>query len=279
MLTSLTDCVTLNNGVKMPWFGLVVFQASNDDARQAVLWAVQAGYRAIDTAAIYGNEKGVGDAIEQCGVDRKELFITSKVWNSMQGYDTTMQAFETTMADLKLDYLDLYLIHWPLPKNEKYVETWKAMEKLYHDGRIRAIGISNFYEPWIQRILDECEVVPAINQMEFHPHLQRPALREFCQKAGIVYEAYSPLAQGAIFQDEALIAMAKKYNKSVAQLVLRFEMQLGVVVIPKSVHQDRIISNAQVFDFEISPEDMETLKGLDQNKIICGQDPNEFYVV
>ncbi len=273
---TIKDCVTLNNGVKMPLLGLGVYLADNDNVVESVKWAVNAGYRHIDTAAIYENEKGVGRAIAECGVKREELFVTSKVWNSMQGYDTTLAAFDTTMDDLGLEYLDLYLIHWPMPRIDKYIDTYKALEKLYKDKRVRAIGISNFYEPWIKRVLDECEVVPAVNQVEFHPYIQHKELREYCKSKNIAFESYSTLARGAVMKDETLIQIAEKYGKSVAQLVLRFALQLDIIVIPKSVHEDRIISNADVFDFEISAEDMKTIEGLDRNEIICGADPHTF---
>ncbi len=276
MIKSIKDTVKLNNGVEMPYFGLGVFLAQDEETQICVKDAIQAGYRSIDTAAIYGNECGVGRGVKDGGVSREELFITSKVWNSMQGYDNTLKAFDESMKKLDLEYLDLYLIHWPLPRLDNYIDTWKAMEKLYKEKRIRAIGVSNFFAPWIDRIIDECEVVPAVNQVEFHPYLQRPELFAYCKEKGIVYESYSTLMRGGIFKDETITALAAKYKKNAAQLVLRFAIQLGVVVIPKSVHKDRIISNADIFDFEISDDDMKKIIALDKNQIICGEDPVTF---
>ncbi len=276
MINSIKDTLTLNNGVQMPYFGLGVYLAEGAETASCVVDAVDAGYRLIDTATIYENERGVGEGIKQCNVAREELFITSKVWNDMQGYDNTLKAFENSLKELDLEYLDLYLIHWPVPNKDKYVDTWKAMERLYKEKRIRAIGISNFYEPWIKRIIDECEVVPAVNQMEFHPYLQRPELRQYCKQNEIAYQGNSPLVRGAVFKDAQLLELAQKYNKNVAQLVLKFAVQMEVLVIPKSVHKDRIISNADIFDFEISAEDMQKIVSLDRNELICGPDPETF---
>ena len=279
MIKSINDYVKLNTGVKMPWLGLGVFQV--DDGQMvidAIKYAVAADYKSIDTASIYNNEKGVGTAVKECGVPREELFITSKLWNNAQGYESTLQAFETTMANLQLDYLDLYLIHWPLPKNRKYIDTWKAMEKLYKEGRVRAIGVSNFEEAWIQDIIDTCEIVPMVNQVECHPYLQQAELHAYCKANGVQLQAWAPLAQGKIFEDEALVKLAEKYGKSVAQFVIRWELQREIVTIPKSIHQERIISNADVFDFEISTEDMGLMKSFDQN-LRLGPHPADFYVI
>ena len=278
MLNSLKDCVKLNNGVEMPKLGLGVFKMeTGQEVIDAIKYAVDAGYKLIDTAAIYKNEDGVGTGIKECSVPREELFITSKVWNSEQGYDSTLKAFEKTMEDLQLTYLDLYLIHWPLPNNKNYVSTWKALEKLYKEGRIRAIGVSNFEPEWIEDILSECEVVPMVNQVECHPYLQQDELLEYCNSKGIVLQAWSPLAQGEILGDEKLAALAEKYGKTVAQFVIRWVLQRGITTIPKSIKQDRIISNADVYDFEISPEDMEAMKSFDIGKRV-GPDPSNFYV-
>ena len=279
MIRSLNDCAKLNNGVEMPWLGLGVFKVEDGQTViDAIKYAAHAGYKSIDTASIYNNEKGVGTAIKECGVPREELFITSKLWNNAQGYDKTLKAFEVTMADLQLDYLDLYLIHWPLPKNKDYIATWKAMEKLYKEGRIRAIGVSNFEAEWIQDIIDECEVVPMVNQVECHPYFQQTKLHEYCKANGVQLQAWAGLAQGKIFGDEKLIKLAEKYGKSVAQFVIRWELQREIVVIPKSIKQDRIISNADVFDFEIDAQDMELMKRFDTN-VRIGPNPADFYVV
>lgn len=279
MIDSIQGTITLNNGVKMPMVGLGVFQVTDDqEVIDAIRYAVEAGYRSIDTAAAYNNEKAVGIGVKECGVDRKDLFITSKVWNKEQGYDKTMRAFDKTMQDLQLDYLDLYLIHWPLPKKNLYVETWKALEALYKEGRIRAIGISNFYQEWIERLLAECEIVPMVNQIEYHPYQQYPELVTYCQEKGIVVEAYAPMARGAVLKDERLTSIADKYGKTAVQLALRFALQNDVVIIPKSTHKDRIIANADIFDFNISDEDMEAIRQVNENKILCGEDPNTFYL-
>ena len=277
MIKSIGDCVKLNNGVEMPALGLGVFQVEDGQTViNSIKYAVDAGYRLIDTALIYNNEKGVGTGIKECGIAREKLFITSKLWNSSQGYDSTLAAFEITMSDLQLDYLDLYLIHWPLPKNKNYIATWKAMEKLHKDGRIRAIGLSNFEPEWIQDIIDECEVVPTVNQVECHPYFQQTKLHTYCKEKGIIMQAWGPLAQGKIFGDKELEKLAAKYGKTVAQFVIRWELQSGITTIPKSINQDRIVSNADVFDFEIDQNDMEAMKKFDTGTRI-GPDPHDFY--
>ena len=278
-LNSINDCVKLNNGVEMPSLGLGVFKV--DDGQTVIdttTYAVNVGYRLIDTASIYNNEKGVGTAIKQCGIPREKLFITSKLWNDSQGYDLTLKAFEKTMSDLQLTYLDLYLIHWPLPKNNTYIATWKALEALYQEGRIRAIGVSNFEPEWIQNIINECDIVPMVNQVEFHPYFQQKELREFCEANGVQIQAWAPLARGRIFEDETLIKLADKYGKSVAQFVIRWELQCKVATIPKSATRERMVSNADVFDFEIDEQDMKAMEGLNRNMRI-GPNPHDFYKV
>jgi diketogulonate reductase-like aldo/keto reductase len=264
----------LHNGVAMPYFGLGVFQVDDgDEVIQAVKDALSAGYIHIDTASLYGNERGVGQAVATSGIPRKEIFITSKVWNSNQGYDSTLRAFDTSMKLLGLDVLDLYLVHWPV--KGKYIETWKALERLYAEGLVRAIGVSNFLLHHLEDLLPHCTTVPMVNQMEFHPRLVQQKLIDFCSSQKIQYEAWSPLMQGKIFQIKELQVLASKYRKNVAQLVLRWNLQKGVVTIPKSVHRDRIISNAQIFDFEITAEDMQAIDDLDMHERV-GADPNNF---
>ncbi|WP_404802062.1 aldo/keto reductase [Bacillus tianshenii] len=274
LLNGLTSTTTLHNGVEMPWFGLGVFKVEEgQEVESSVKMAIQAGYRSIDTAAIYKNEDGVGKAIKEAGVPREELFITTKVWNADQGYESTLAAFDASMEKLGLEYLDLYLVHWPV--KGKYVDTWKALEKLYADGKVRAIGVSNFHIHHLQDILDVAEVKPMVNQVEYHPKLSQVGLLNFCKENGIQMEAWSPLMQGELLQNEVLMELAEKYNKSVAQIILRWDLQNGVVTIPKSVKEHRIKENADIFDFEITDEDMQKIHALNENKRV-GPDPDNF---
>lgn len=273
MANAITDCAVLNNGVSMPWLGLGVWKVKDgEDVKRAVRWALETGYRSVDTAAVYGNEAGVGEAIRESGVPREQVFVTSKVWNADQGYETTLRAFEESRKKLKLDYLDLYLVHWPV--KGKYKETWKALEKLYRDGYVRAIGVSNFQIHHLEDLLADSEVVPAVNQVEFHPLLTQQELRAFCRRQNIQLEAWSPLMQGNLDQP-LLTRLAEKYGKTPAQIVLRWDLQNGVVTIPKSVTEHRIRENADIFDFTLSAEDMEQISGLNQNKRF-GPDPDNF---
>jgi len=273
MAQPLLESTTLNNGVKLPWLGLGVWRVKEgDEVISSVKHAIQSGYRSIDTAAVYGNEEGVGQAIKESGVAREELFITTKVWNSDQGYESTLQAFETSRKKLGLEYIDLYLIHWPV--KGKYVETWKALEKLYKDGLVRAIGVSNHQIHHLQDIMEASEIVPAVNQVEFHPLLTQKELLGFCKDKGIQLEAWSPLMQGNL--DVPLLAeLADKYQKTPAQIVLRWDLQNGVVTIPKSITPHRIEENSKIFDFTLSAEDMEKIDALNQNKRF-GSDPDNF---
>jgi diketogulonate reductase-like aldo/keto reductase len=264
----------LHNGVEMPCLGLGVFKAQDgDEVVNAVQGAIDTGYRHIDTAAIYRNEKGVGKGIKNSGIDRKNIFLTSKVWNADQGYDSTIKALQTSLGKLGTDYLDLYLVHWPV--KGKYKETWRAMEKLYSEGKVRAIGVSNFMQHHLEDIIRDASIVPMVNQMEFHPSLIQNDLLNFCAENKIQYEAWSPLMRGDIFSFEELNKMAEKYGKTTAQLVLRWNLQKGVVTIPKSVRLERIQENADIFDFEISETDMLLIEKMDQNKRI-GPDPDNF---
>jgi diketogulonate reductase-like aldo/keto reductase len=276
MPTSLKDTTTLHNGVNMPWFGLGVYKVQEgEEVIQAVKAAIKNGYIGIDTAALYQNEAGVGQAIREAGVPREELFITTKVWNNDQGYDSTLKAFETSLDKLQLDYLDLYLIHWPGPDKNKYRETWKALEKLYKDGRVRAIGVSNFQIHHLEDLIAHSEIKPMVNQVELHPSFNQAALREFCKKEGIQIEAWAPLKQGQLFNDPSLIEIGQKYNKSVAQVILRWDIQNEVVIIPKSIKEERIVANADIFDFELSAEDMERINSLNKDERV-GPDPDTF---
>lgn len=264
---------SLSNGVQMPCLGLGVWKAHDgDEVISAVKHAVQTGYRSIDTAAAYGNEEGVGRAIKECGVPRKELFITTKVWNTNQGYDSTLQAFEESKKKLGLDYLDLFLIHWPV--KDKYKETWKALEKLYKEGQARAIGVCNFQVHHLQDLLQDSELTPMVNQVEFHPLLTQKELLSFCNEKNIQLEAWSPIMRGNL--DLPLLSeLSAKYKKTPAQIVLRWDLQHEVVTIPKSVTPQRIEENAAIFDFELSAEDMERIDGLNENKRL-GPDPDHF---
>jgi methylglyoxal/glyoxal reductase len=273
-MKNLQSTTTLHNGIEMPWFGLGVFKVKDgSEVINSVKAAIEAGYKSIDTAAIYGNEEGVGKAIAESNVPREELFITTKVWNSEQGYDSTLAAFDESMKKLGLEYLDLYLIHWPVPKQNKYKETWKALETLYKDGRVRAIGVSNFKEHHLKDLLEDCEVVPMVNQVEYHPRLTQTSLHEFCKQNRIQLEAWSPLMQGGLFEEPTLQEIARKYGKSTAQVILRWDLQNEVVTIPKSVKPHRIQENANIFDFELSSEDMEKIKSLNQDQRV-GSDPD-----
>jgi len=265
--------VTLNNGVTIPQLGFGVFQVPDDETTTAVAAALEAGYRSIDTAAVYGNEAGVGRALAESGLAREELFVTTKLWNADQGYDATLAAFDTSLDKLGLDHVDLYLIHWPTPARGLYVDTWRALEKLLADGRIRAAGVSNFQPGHLRRLREESPLVPAVNQIELHPGLQQSELRAVHAESGIATEAWSPLAQGALLDDELLTSLAGRHGKTPAQVVLRWHLQLGNVVIPKSVTPARIRQNIDVFDFELSAADMDAIAGLDRG-MRTGPDPD-----
>jgi diketogulonate reductase-like aldo/keto reductase len=269
--------LTFNNGVEIPQVGFGVFQVPPDEVIEPVRTAIEAGYRLIDTAAMYGNEEGVGKAIADSGVPRDELFITTKLANPDQGYDSTLQAFDTSMAKLGLDVLDLYLIHWPLPKRDRYVETWKAFEKLYADGRVRSIGVSNFQTNHLNRLFAETDVRPVVNQIELHPGLPQLELRAFHADNEMLTEAWSPIGQGqGLLEDPTLGAIAERMDRSPAQVVLRWHVQHGNVVIPKSVTPSRIRENFALFDFELSDTDMAALTDLSEPGRV-GPDPDTFH--
>ncbi|MEV6957864.1 aldo/keto reductase [Streptomyces sp. NPDC051207] len=275
-MSSKVPPIILNNGVEMPQLGYGVWQVPDDEAESAVVTALEAGYRSIDTAAIYGNEQGTGKAIAASGIAREELFVTTKLWNSEQGYDSTLRAFDASLDRLGLDYVDLYLIHWPLPSRDRYVDTYRAFEKLHADGRIRAIGVSNFLPEHLERLIGETSVVPAVNQIELHPHLQQRVAREYHAEHGIATEAWSPLGQGkGLLEVPAIVAIARKHDRTPAQVVLRWHLQLGNVVIPKSVTPSRIRENIAVFDFSLDDEDLAAISALNEDRRL-GPDPAEF---
>lgn len=271
--------VKLNNGVEMPQLGFGVFKVEEGaTVVEAVKKAIEVGYRSIDTAAIYKNETGVGQAIRESGVPREELFITSKVWNSDQGYESTLKAFDASLERLGLDYLDLYLVHWPTPKQDKYVETYKALEKLYADGKVRSIGVSNFKISHLERLFSETTVKPVVNQVELHPYHSQPELRKFCRENGIYVEAWGPLMQGGeALNNEVIAKIAEQHGKTPAQVILRWHLQSEIIAIPKSITPSRIEENFQVFDFELSGAEMEQIDALNENKH-QGPDPDDMNV-
>ncbi|MDD1501492.1 aldo/keto reductase [Lysinibacillus sp. CNPSo 3705] len=272
MATHITDSSVLNNGVKMPWLGLGVWKAREGNETLAVRSAIEAGYRSVDTATVYGNEEGVAEGIRQSGIDRDQLFITTKLWNADQGYETTLKAFDTSMKKLGLDTLDLYLVHWPV--KGKFVETWKAMEKLYREGFVRAIGVSNFQIHHLEELRQNSEITPVVNQVEYHPLLTQKELHAYCKERHIQLEAWSPLMQGNL-DHPLLIELGQKYGKSPAQIIIRWDLENQVVTIPKSITPERIRQNADVFDFSLSAEDIEKISALNQNKRF-GPDPDNF---
>ncbi|MFE4671267.1 aldo/keto reductase [Streptomyces sp. NPDC056721] len=277
-LVSKVPPIILNNGVEMPQLGFGVWQVPDAEAEKAVATALEAGYRSIDTAAIYGNEEGTGKAVAASGIAREKLFVTTKLWNADQGYDATLRAFDASLDKLGLDYLDLFLIHWPLPSKDSYVDTYKALEKIYADGRAKAIGVSNFLPEHLERLLGETSIIPAVNQIELHPHLQQRAAREFHAEQGITTEAWSPLGQGkGLLEVPAIVAIAQKHGRTPAQIVLRWHVQLGNVVIPKSVTPSRIVENIDVFDFELDIEDIAAISALNEDRRL-GPDPATFDV-
>lgn len=273
-LSDLQGSFELHNGVQMPYLGLGVYLSKDgEEVINAVKEALNQGYRHIDTAAIYENEEGVGEGIRQSNVPREDVFLVSKVWNTDQGYEATLKAFEASLNRLGTDYLDLYLIHWP--KGDLSKDTWRALESLYREKRVRAIGVSNFLKHHLEDLLDTAEIVPMVNQMEFHPYLVQQELMDFCSSHQIQYEAWSPLMQGNIFDLDIMKDMAAKYNKTIAQIVLRWDLQKGVVTIPKSSKKERIKANSELFDFTLSDEDVKLLDSLDKGKRF-GPDPDNF---
>lgn len=268
--------ITLNTGAQIPQLGYGVFLVPADEVVEPVRNALQAGYRSIDTAAAYGNEEGVGKAIAESGIAREDLFITTKLWNDSQGYDKALQAFDDSLTRLGLDHVDLYLIHWPQPTRDLFVDTWKALEKVHAEGRAKAIGVSNFQIPHLRRLFEETDVVPALNQIELHPNLPQSDLRAFHNEHGIATEAWSPLGRNnGLLDSDTVTSLAEKYDKAPGQIVLRWHVQLGNVTIPKSVTPARIEQNIDVFDFELADDDMAALTALETG-VRVGPDPDQF---
>lgn len=278
MAQHLQDTTALHNGVNMPWLGLGVFQVEEgSELIQAIKSAIAHGYRSIDTATIYQNETGVGQAIKEAlqdnNLSREELFVTSKVWTADMGYEETIAAYETSLAKLGLEYLDLYLIHWPV--KGKYKETWRALETLYKEGRVKAIGVSNFHIHHLEDVMKDAEIKPMVNQVELHPYLSQQELLSFCKEQGIQLEAWSPLMQGQLLDQPVLKQIAAKHSKSVAQVIIRWDLQRGIITIPKSTKEHRIIENVDVFDFQLTEEDMNLINALNQDQRV-GPDPDNF---
>ncbi len=275
----MSNTITLNNGIKMPRLGLGVFRVENSsELVNAVKVAIKNGYRSIDGAAIYGNEEAMGEGIRQgikeAGISREDLFITSKVWNADLGYESTIAAYEASLKRLGVDYLDLYLIHWPV--EGKYKEAWRALEHLYKEGRVKAIGVSNFQIHHLEDLLKDAEIKPVINQIELHPYLSQKDVREFCKENDIQVEAWSPLMAGnGLLENDVLKEIAKKYNKTAAQVVLRWDLESDVVTIPKSTNERRLIENIDIFDFSLSKDDIEKIDSLNKN-LRVGPDPDNF---
>ena len=274
MCAATVPVIKLNNGVEIPQLGLGVWQAKQGpEVEGAVLAAIEAGYRLIDTAAAYGNEEGVGKAIKRSGVPREQLFITTKLWNANHAYDDALRAFDESLRKLDCGYLDLYLIHWPLPMEGKFPEAWRALERIYSDKRARAIGVSNFTPRHLDELRKTSDTVPTVNQIELHPFFQQREARAYCAEHSIAVESWSPLMQGGEALEHPTVAgLAQKYDKTAAQIVLRWHLQSGLIVIPKSVTPARIRENFALFDFELSEGDMRAIDGMDRGKRI-GADP------
>jgi len=267
--------ITLNNGIEIPQLGFGVFQVKARDTVEAVSAALRVGYRHIDTAQMYGNEKEVGQAIADSGLSRDDVFVTSKLNNNRHRYDDALRAFDQTLSDLGFERIDLFLIHWPLPAVGDFVETWRALEKIYADGRARAIGVSNFHTPHLQRVLDETDVVPAVNQIEVHPYLTQEQLLAFDAEHGIATEAWSPIARGRVLEDPTILDVAGRTGRTSAQVVLRWHIQSGSIVFPKSVNPKRMAENFSIFDFELSGEEMAAISRLNRGER-TGPDPDTF---
>ena len=267
--------LTLHDGIEIPQLGFGVFQVPPDDTEKVVEQALEVGYRHIDTAAAYRNEKGVGRAVASSGIPREAIFVTTKLWNSSQGFESALETFDKSLGRLGMDYVDLYLIHWPVPSQDRFVDTWRAFERINDEGRARTIGVSNFRIDDLERLEAETEKRPTVNQVELHPQMQQRELRGWHEQHGIATEAWSPLAQGAVLDDDTIAGIARAHGKTAAQTILRWHLQLGNVVIPKSVTPERIRENFDLFDFELSEQEMDVIGALDRGERI-GPDPATF---
>ena len=272
---SAVPIVALHDGVEIPQLGFGVFQVPPEDTQEVVEEALRVGYRHIDTAAAYGNEVGVGAAVAAAGVPREEVFVTTKLWNSRQGYDSTLSTFEKSLSRLKMDYVDLYLIHWPMPSEDLFLDTWRAFERIHEEGRARTIGVSNFRIEDLERLEQESAVRPTVNQIELHPHFQQVELRAWHAEHDIATEAWSPLAQARLLDDETIGALAAQHGKTPAQVILRWHLQIGNVAIPKSVNPERMRENFELFDFELGEAEMAAIERLDTGRR-SGPDPATF---
>ncbi|NYT68470.1 aldo/keto reductase [Pusillimonas noertemannii] len=275
-MSHILNSIKLHDGNAIPQMGFGVWQVENDIVADTVKTAINTGYRLIDTAAIYGNESGVGEAIRDCGRGRRELFITTKLWNDRHGYDETLAAFDESMQKLGLEYIDLYLIHWPAPKIGLYVKSWEALIRLRDEGRIKSIGVSNFNIGHLQRLLDETGVLPVVNQIELNPRFQQPELRQYHAEHNIVTESWSPLGHGLLWDNPVLAGIAAKHKRSLAQVVLRWHTQLGNVVIPKSITPERIRENFHIFDFKLDADDLAAIAAMHDEGARHGPDPERF---
>ncbi len=267
--------ITLNNGVTIPQLGFGVFQIPPDQTKDATALALEVGYRHIDTAEMYGNEAGVGEAVRASGIDRAEIFVTSKLNNGAHGHDDALAAFAETLSTLDIGYVDLFLVHWPLPTVSDYVETWKAMEEIYASGKARAVGVSNFQTTHLNRLAAECTVVPAVNQIEVHPYLTNETVRAYGAEHGIATEAWSPIAQGGVLDDPAIVTIAERVGRTPAQVTLRWHVQRGDIIFPKSVTESRVRENFALFDFELTDADIASISALNKDER-TGPDPDVF---
>lgn len=266
----------LNTGALMPQLGLGVWQVSDGEATEVVRTAIKTGYRSIDTAAMYNNEEGVGEGIRRAGIPRERIFVATKIWHDRQGTDSTMKAFEASQTRLGLDYVDLYMIHWPAPKQNTFVETWRAMARLKQYNRVKTLGVCNFKIAHLQRLMDETGIVPAVNQIELHPRFQQNALRDFHAKHGIATEAWAPLGRGAVLDDPVIATLAKAHGRTPAQIVLRWHIENSVIAIPKSSNPARLAENIDIFGFELSDDDMAQIAKMDRANGRIGPDPDSF---